>query len=58
MTKDEFEKTLREHGYDAETEDGCVMVTHENKRVWKEISKIAKKEGYDKSYGWRPHKNT
>ena len=53
MTKSDFVKTLREHGYNAENENGCVMVTTSNKGDFRKVQKIAKEADYEQSFGWR-----
>lgn len=53
MTKSDFVKTLREHGFKAENENGCVMVTTSDKRDFRQIKKIAKEADYEQSFGWR-----
>ena len=56
MTKDEFLTHLRSLGYEADYEDGSIVITAPDGSVFKEIREIAKSVGYDKSYGWRNHK--
>ena len=53
MTKSDFVKTLWEHGYNAENENGCVMVTTSNKGDFRKVQKIAKEADYEQSFGWR-----
>jgi len=55
MNKDEFAEALRDAGFKAEIEDGCVMayVPEITKAVEKTITGIAEAEGYYGSYGWK-----
>ena len=53
MTKDEFASRLRSQGYEAQNEDGWVMMATGNREDFDRIREIAEASGYAGSYGWR-----
>lgn len=53
MTKYEFVEELRRRGYEAENENGCVMVIGPDRETIRSMEQIAAEVGYQGSYGWR-----
>lgn len=53
MTKEEFASRPRAQGYEAQNEDGCIMITTGNREDFDRIREIAEASGYAGSYGWR-----
>lgn len=53
MTKDEFTERLRAAGYQAENENGCVVVLSPDHKDFTAVGQMAESVGFDGSYGWR-----
>lgn len=53
MSKDEFILELKQRGFKAENDKGCVMVTTPDMKDLQTIQKIALQVGYGLSFGWR-----
>lgn len=53
MSKPEFLECLETNGFKPVIEDGVVMVVTDKIEDYDKICELAKKEGYDGSYGWR-----
>lgn len=53
MTKDEFTERLRAAGYQAENENGCVVVQSPDHKDFAAVGQMAESVGFDGSYGWR-----
>lgn len=53
MTREEFVNELKNYGFRAVNEKGCVMVITPNIKDLQVIQKIALQCGYGLSFGWR-----
>ena len=53
MTKDEFAEYLRDKGFKAVNEGGCVIIITPDKHDLKLMEKMVKETGYIGSRGWR-----
>ena len=56
MSKDEFVSVLREKGYNAINDEGCVLILVPKvpkKTEYSKLVRLVKESGYKGSYGWR-----
>lgn len=53
LTKNEFAEYLKEQGFNALVDEGCVLIVTEDKKDLDQLEKLVKEKGFIGTRGWR-----